>query len=257
MSAGPNAHVLVAGAAPVAVALRGEPDHWGVVRWDLETGEQEPGGVFPGTLFPRRGAVSPDGTLLAYFGATRQKGDWSRFFAVSKVPWLTALGAWRWPARGFAAGAMFTGEGALVLSGVEAGPPFSGSCPLRYDLGPVSDKAWRRATAEEVQAASVLPLRHPERRVRVAERGGAVLLEVWDGLDLADEDAGQRRYVLAGKPLAGVQWAGFAPDGAVLCATREGFLQVRDHDGEILRDDGPVADPGPDRIKSPPWARSW
>jgi hypothetical protein len=254
---GPILHVHVAAASPVGVVLRGGPERWAVVRWDLETGEQEAGGVFPGTLFPRRGAVSPDGTLLAYFGVTRQKGDWSRFFAVSKVPWLTALGAWRWPARGFSAGALFTAEGALVLSGVEAGKPFSGSCPLRYDLGPVTDKTWRSASEEEVRAASVLPLRHPQRRVRAATRAGATLLEVWDGLELTDEDAGLRRYVLGARALDGVQWAGFAPDGAVLCATRAGFLQVRDHDGEILRDDGPVADPGPDRVKSPAWARTW
>ena len=257
MSEGFAVHVLVAAEAPVAVVLRGEPELWGVVRWDLETGQQETGGVFPGTLFPRRGAVSADGVLLAYFGATRQRGDWGRFFAVSKVPWLTALAAWRWPARGFSAGAMFTPDGALVMSGVEAGPPFSGSCPLHYDLGPVSDSAWRKATEEEIRMASVLPLRHPHRRVRAGVRADVTLLEVWDDLALTDEDTGQRRYVVGTKPLAGVRWAGFAPDGAVLCVTREGFLQIRDHDGEILRDDGPVADPGPDRVKSPAWARSW
>jgi hypothetical protein len=140
---------------------------------------------------------------------------------------------------------------------VEAGKPFSGSCPLHYDLGPVSDAAWRKATDEEIRAASVLPLRHPQRRVRAGVRGDVTLLEVWDDLALTDEDAGQRRYVLGQKPLAGVQWAGFAPDGAVPCVTREGLLQVRDHDGEIVRDDGPVADPGPDRVKSPAWARAW
>jgi hypothetical protein len=152
---------------------------------------------------------------------------------------------------------MFTPDGALVMSGVEAGKPFSGSCPLHYDLGPVSDAAWRKATDAEIRAASVLPLRHPQRRVRAGVRGDVTLLEVWDDLALSDEDVGSRRYVLGQKPLAGVQWAGFAPDGAVLCVTREGFLQVRDHDGEILRDDGPVADPGPDRVKSPAWARGW
>jgi hypothetical protein len=121
-------------------------------------------------------------------------------------------------------------------------------------LGPVKDPRWRPATPEE--AASVpFPLRHPERQVRAH----GALLEVRDGLRLAHAavDEVVRRYVLAGRPLERVQWAGFAPDGALVTATVEGRLQLRDAAGTLVREVADVSDPGPGRVKSPEWARRW
>jgi hypothetical protein len=50
-----------------------------------------------GTLYPQRCDLSPDGRYLCYFAL---KGDstWelgATYIAISRLPWLTALVAWR------------------------------------------------------------------------------------------------------------------------------------------------------------------
>lgn len=259
----PLVHVLVAAEAPVAVVVRGGPvGHWRVLRWELDPDAIEPGAAFEGTLYPDRSALHPDGAIWAYFATTRQRGDWGRFLAVAKVPWLTALAAWRWPSTGgFQPGAAWAG-GRLVYTGVQPGPPFAGRAGVVHDFGAVRLPG-AAPGPDDARAAAVLAQRHPERAVRVHAHGDRRLLEVRDGLKPGRpgiEDV-LRRWVLAtsvgSASLERVQWAGWTADGRILAVTNEGVLQVRDADGVVLREVADVSDPGPDRVKSPEWARRW
>ncbi len=93
-------HAIVAAKAKKAVVFRRGPSKWWhILEWDLENYDLESGAWVKGNLYPRRSAISADGKLLCYF---MLKGDrfnttdskWNTFFAVSKVPWVTALAAW-------------------------------------------------------------------------------------------------------------------------------------------------------------------
>jgi hypothetical protein len=90
-------HVLPARDAPVAVVLRRGPSGWyHVIRWHTDTDRFEHGAWFKGRIYEHKCDVSPDGELLLYFvlkgsWGTSYKGSWT---AISRAPWLHALGLW-------------------------------------------------------------------------------------------------------------------------------------------------------------------
>jgi hypothetical protein len=92
----PRLYVVRAAAAPIAaVFCRISNQRWRVLRWDLRDDQISAGASFRGKLYPRRCTLSPDGALLAYHALTGQvPSPWHTFFAISKLPWLTALAAW-------------------------------------------------------------------------------------------------------------------------------------------------------------------
>src|SRR5688500_6944107 len=139
-------HGLLAAAAPVVCALRRGPTEWfHVARWDLVNDSVEHGAWLHATMYPQRCAVSPDGVLLAAFirDERRGLGDWHRYFAVSKVPWLTALAAWN-TINTYTTGADFAADGTLMLAGtLFRAEPFYGSYPAPVRVEPV-DLQWTR-----------------------------------------------------------------------------------------------------------------
>jgi hypothetical protein len=88
---------IVAREAPVVAIFRRGPSRWcQLVRWDTSTDKIERGQWFRGRVYERRCDLSPDGTLLIYFGMngkfdSETKGSWT---AVSKLPYWTALLMW-------------------------------------------------------------------------------------------------------------------------------------------------------------------
>ncbi len=104
-TAGPRLYALVATRAPVAAVFRrGPSEWWHIGRWDLATGDCEPGARLHGRIYPRRSDLSPDGTLLLAFIMGRtgpgflepDPPAWpDTYVSLSKLPWLTALAAWR------------------------------------------------------------------------------------------------------------------------------------------------------------------
>jgi len=83
-------------------------------------------------MYPRRCTLSPDGDLLHYNALKpRPLGDWSTFRAVSRLPWVTALAAWRTYGTYTAPLAVRTNG-----SGEKSEPPFHGDCPdkVRFDV---------------------------------------------------------------------------------------------------------------------------
>jgi len=94
----PRIYCIPAAKAPIVAVFRRGPTNWSHVgRWDLGERQYEPGAWLGGRIFPRRSDLSPDGRFLCYFAhkpsATSEHGE--AYVALSKLPWLTALHAFR------------------------------------------------------------------------------------------------------------------------------------------------------------------
>jgi hypothetical protein len=89
--------VLPAREAPVAVILRRGPSAWyHVILWHTDSDRFEHGAWFRGRIYEEKCDLSPDGELLLYFAL---KGNWQSSYrgswtAISRAPWLHALGLW-------------------------------------------------------------------------------------------------------------------------------------------------------------------
>jgi len=90
--------VIRARAAPVALVLRRGPSDWyHLIRWNTAQDTFEHGAWFRGRIYEERCDLSPDGELFLYFALqgsrwrTSYQGSWT---AVSRPPWLHALGLW-------------------------------------------------------------------------------------------------------------------------------------------------------------------
>jgi len=112
-------YVLPAREAPVAVILRRGPSRWyHVIRWHTDTDQFEHGAWFKGRIYEESCDLSPDGELLLYFAlqgwgpwGTSYEGSWT---AVSRVPWLHALGLWP-QGDTWSGGGCFAGNRSIVL----------------------------------------------------------------------------------------------------------------------------------------------
>ncbi|BBB67599.1 hypothetical protein UNDYM_3346 [Undibacterium sp. YM2] len=94
----PRLFVIFAKEAHVAAIFARGPTNWfHVIRWDTRNDVFESGAWMRGRLYPQRCDLSPDGELLLYFvfqkrrGYTSYESSWT---AVSRLPWLHALGLW-------------------------------------------------------------------------------------------------------------------------------------------------------------------
>jgi hypothetical protein len=94
----PRLFVITASAADEGVIFRRGPSSWyHVVRWDMAHDKFEPGAWFRGRIYPEKCDLSPDGRLLLCFVHQGRKSRTSythAWTAVSRTPWLTALGLW-------------------------------------------------------------------------------------------------------------------------------------------------------------------
>jgi hypothetical protein len=116
-------------AADVVAVLRRGPSGWSHVgRWDIAARRYEPGSWLHGTLYPQRCDLSADGRYLCYF-ALKSNSTWelgATYVAISRLPWLTALAAWRTPGT-WTRGAHFVADaGRCDLGPPDAGHPDSG-----------------------------------------------------------------------------------------------------------------------------------
>ena len=103
-------------AAVAAIVCRG-PTHWSqIVEWDTRRDILTEGAWFRGRIYADRCDVSPDGQLFLYFchGGAMRRGYKDSWTAVSRLPWLHALGLWPWGTT-YGGGGRFTGNRELVL----------------------------------------------------------------------------------------------------------------------------------------------
>jgi hypothetical protein len=88
-------YVIRARDAPVAVIFRkGPTKQVRMIRWAMRVGRRadafQRGQWLAGRVYPERSDLSPDGSLLVYFGM-RRGHTWS---ALCRPPWFTPLAAW-------------------------------------------------------------------------------------------------------------------------------------------------------------------
>ena len=278
-------YVVVARAADTAVVFRRGPSKWWhILRWDLDSLSVESGAWLKGQLYPRRSNVSADGKLLGYFAL---KGEWGAYFAVSKVPWVTALAAWKTLGT-WTTGCVFGPQRELALYGACLDEePFHGRYPW-----PVASQGlfrWRRgryfneytrgwsaleadAFAERVAQLQDSGLRFPahkeppvimERRSEDTKR----TLGVCDTTDLtstAGEVEHEAVYYLTNRKneperLPGIRWAAWDGRGRLLAATHAGTLEVhavtRKRHELLWEHDLNGLTPRP--VRAPEWAQAW
>lgn len=136
-------HAIIAANAKVGVVFRRGPSRWWhILRWDLKTYRLESGAWVKGVVYPRRSAISADGKLLCYFMLkgfdSRPENKWESFFAVSKIPWATALAAWEVGST-WVTGCWFERNGELTISALPHGvdKAFHGSYPGKVNRIPI------------------------------------------------------------------------------------------------------------------------
>lgn len=114
-------HVVMAREANVAVILRRGPSKWyQVIKWDTKTDNFEDGAWFHGQIAEEACDLSPDGKLFVYFASkydrrqrdTEYGHNWT---AVSRPPWLFALGLWPSNTDSYPGGGRFIGNDQLCV----------------------------------------------------------------------------------------------------------------------------------------------
>jgi len=285
----PRLYVLLARAAPVALVLRRGPTGWfHLLRWDLDTLTVDPGAWFHGTIYPRRCEISGDGRLFAYFALTGRSAPWDTYYAVSKVPWLTALAAWRVGST-WTFGMEFLDDGSLAVPFDPPDPPDQGRFDGRIVTRVPRADTWvggspfdERDVANELRRGWEPLERGPDDRrmaeLPIPDRSVHFLLRRERPGDastaLVMAHAGVRpnagfiegvevAYLLetAAGPvwLEDVGWSDWDGHGRLLVATVGGEIQIREpgdgswrptwsHDLNGLE---------PDPREAPDWARSW
>jgi hypothetical protein len=242
-------------AADVVAVLRRGPSGWSHVgRWDIAARRYEPGSWLHGVLYPQRCDLSPDGRYLCYFAFKgNSTGDLgATYIAISRLPWLTALAAWRTPGT-WTRGAHFVADAGRC----DLGPPDAGDISGlrdRYGLAmteaaayPVERRrGWRETPDTQARAVTdrwdEVAMARPQPEPvsgRAPWRGGTRPWLVVSGGYAAHRQLPQHydppRYELRDGPggsvlaqLDEVQWADWAGRGELLTATADGRLQIRD-----------------------------
>jgi hypothetical protein len=274
-------YVLVATHAPIALIVRRGPSSWWhLLRWDLERLALEPGAWFRGTLYPRRSDISPDGRLFGYFALRSSPPPWDTYFAVSKLPWLTALAAWRTGGT-WTGGCQFFRDGKLAIAGCVDIEPFHGHYPkavvegmstdwLRRDVQNELKRGWQLCAddADDPRRALLPPgargatlLRRPQ-----PGRHGAALVLGHAGVDFSQPgiEGVQAHYLREegdGRitPLVDAAWADWDQHGRLLVATRGGAVSVAEPRGDDWVETWSLnlRDLAPQPVAAPAWAAAW
>ena len=175
-------YVIPAAEAEVAVVFRRGPSDWYLVlSWDIAQGKVEFGSWFHGRIYAEKCDLSPDGQLLLYFvhqGGKMGSDYTDAWSGVSRLPWLTALGAWP-QGTTYGGGGRFLSNRHLVLRASNSVPldkhPAAG---LQIELG----NAAMHASTAEVEGADWTG-RDCTGRLLIA-REGKLLRRLADGSDL-------------------------------------------------------------------------
>ncbi len=263
---------------------RGPSGWWHVGRWDLVSGDYEPGAWLRGGLYPRRCDLSPDGTLLLAYVRKRTDAGFleaeapsfpDTYVTVSKLPWLFALAAWRegstWgrgyrfvegppSARPFVLGDPDAGDATPLLRryGVERHPVVQYAAERSRGWVEHPDSPPRAAGGpwdEQRSAVLVKPRPHGPGRLVLRDAGMGVTGPSVEGRAPAFELEREGRRLA----LEDVAWAEWDPQGRLLVATHAGKLELRDPDDArlavIRAHDLAALRPLPRR--APDWAQRW
>ena len=150
----PRIFIIPAADADAAIVIRRGPSNWfHLLKWDMAKDSFEPGAWFRGSMYPEKCDLSPDGSLFLYFVlqgnkfTTSYSGAWT---AVSRAPWLTALGLWP-QGTTYGGGGRFVANRHLVIRAGDATPhPDHPGTGLRVELG----NPQAHASSREVEGAT-------------------------------------------------------------------------------------------------------
>jgi hypothetical protein len=269
----PRIYCIPATKAPIVAVFRRGPTNWSQVgRWNLGERRYEPGAWLAGRIFPRRSDLSPDGRFLCYFahkpGAAWEHGE--AYVAISKLPWLTALHAFR-TCGTWTRGYYFTED-----EGRES--PEDAKLPIPYGLRSIPvvqfanerRRGWQEAADSPQRDGGDLWDERRNARIQKRQPGGERLLGV-ESLGSAGGEFGVAQAVDGLRVsysletdgdirlLDEVQWADWDRDGDLLVATRSGKLQIWRFDGGgsdvLFEEDLSLAEPNPG--PAPEWAGQW
>jgi hypothetical protein len=274
-------YVLPASRAPVAAVFVRVPGKWWLVaRWDLQRGDLVAGAWVRGTLYPRRSDLSPDGEVLCYFLAKSGNRPFmgmtgrQTFSALSKLPWVYALAAWR------ETGTWARGHHFVPAPLWEIGEPQHGDTgQLRQRVGlattvPTQYASERRRGWVEHERC---PPRSPsdtwdeERSVvltreRPHTRDGMRLVLIdrgWDPEAPGAIDGRAPEYELEhqGKTISldDVVWADWHVSGHLIVATEDSRLQIREPRGGRVEPlwERDLSTLMPNPRPAPDWAQRW
>lgn len=254
------------------------------MKWDLKNITIEHGAWIKARLYPRRCSLSPDGKLLCYFALKGKWGTpWGTYFAISKLPWLTALCAWS-VGDTWASGCWFYENDILGISGLPDAKPSHGDfhpairkvkrkSPSECNFGIEIEQDWIRTSSKLCKIVDdMIPrrkLKYPSERIcltKYEDTFGHHLLQVSDGTDFDIQSVEGRdvEYLMMSKDgviheLPDALWADWNHHGFLLIATRTGQLQIRDPrqgpDAVIWKYD--LSEMTPDPTPAPDWAQQW
>jgi hypothetical protein len=109
--------IIPARDVPTALILRRGPSKWyHLIRWRMDSDTFEAGAWFHGRIYEERCDLSPDGDLVVYMchGGACRPGYTHAWTAVSRAPWLHALGLWPWGST-WGGGGRFVDNRRLIL----------------------------------------------------------------------------------------------------------------------------------------------
>jgi hypothetical protein len=268
--AAPRIFCITAPDAGVAAVIRRGPSEWCHLGcWDFTNHAYEPGSWLHGTIYPQRCDVSPDGTLFSCLilkaGATWAAGQ--TYVAVSRLPWLAALAAWRTDGT-WSRGAHFVDDRDVWDVGE---PDVGDSAPIRRDFGLAVARAtsfaverrrgWVESPGTPPRAADdVWDVRREVTMQKASPRDPEAVLTVRGGYaahrELQPTKAGLPGYTFGhgtrAQELGDVWWADWSNDGDLLVSTTDGKLQTRKDDGRTVKWEQDLAGMTPDPAAPPP-----
>lgn len=135
----PRIFVIPAADADEAIVFRrGPSSSLHLLKWDMVHDTFEPVAWFRGSMYPEKCDLSPDGKLLLYFalqGAKTRTSYTHAWTAISRPPWLTALGLWP-QGTTYGGGGRFVGNRHVVIRAASTTPhPDHPARGLRVELG--------------------------------------------------------------------------------------------------------------------------
>jgi hypothetical protein len=150
----PRIFIITARDVDAAILFcRGPSDWFHLVKWDMTNDTFESGAWFKGTLYPRKCDLSPDGTVLLYFAlqGSRSRTPYSHAWtAVSRAPWMEALGLWP-QGTTYGGGGRFISNRHIVIRSGEV-TPLPDHPALGLNIG--SGSPDEHASSDEIAGAS-------------------------------------------------------------------------------------------------------